>query len=141
MAAPAALTIPISGGTKAPTSPYKSQIVVAGADQNQVLGGGGVSAVQAVAGTGTVAIDPSLGDICTVTPTGTTTFTISAPISCQVLTFKFLTSGTSSFTTTFGTGFLTTGTLASGTVDAKTFMVSFRCDGTTYIETARTTAM
>lgn len=52
-----------------------------------------------------------------------------------------LTSGTSSYTLTFGTNFKSTGTLATGTADAKRFVVKFIFDGTYFVETSRTTAM
>lgn len=51
------------------------------------------------------------------------------------------TSGTSSYTLTFNTGFKSTGTLDTGTVDSKYFTVNFISDGTQAIETSRTTAM
>ena len=58
------------------------------------------------------------------------------------MTFVVTTSGTtSSFTITFGTNFKTTGTLATGTVTAKVFTVSFIGDGSNMCETSRTTAM
>lgn len=59
----------------------------------------------------------------------------------QLYIFKFYTSGTTSYTTTFSTGFLTTGTLASGTTDAKTFMVTCVSDGQKLTELSRTAAM
>jgi hypothetical protein len=51
------------------------------------------------------------------------------------------TSGTSSYTLTFGTNFKTTGTLATGTTSAKKFVVTFIFDGTSFCEASRTTAM
>lgn len=51
------------------------------------------------------------------------------------------TSWTSSYTLTFNTGFKSTWTLATGTVDAKYFTVNFISDGIQAIETSRTTAM
>lgn len=54
---------------------------------------------------------------------------------------KVLTSGTTSYTLTFGANFKSTGTLATGTTDAKTFMVEFVFDGTNFVEVSRTTAM
>jgi hypothetical protein len=42
---------------------------------------------------------------------------------------------------TFGTGFKSKGTLATGTVTAKTFAIEFISDGTNLIETGRTVAM
>jgi hypothetical protein len=52
-----------------------------------------------------------------------------------------VTSGTTSFTITFGSGFKTTGTLATGTVTARTFTINFVSDGTNMIEMSRTVAM
>ena len=52
-----------------------------------------------------------------------------------------LTSGTTSRTVTFGTGFKTTGTLATGTASGKYFVISFVSNGSFMIETSRTVAM
>jgi hypothetical protein len=52
-----------------------------------------------------------------------------------------VTSGTTSRTVTFGTGFKTTGTLATGTVSGKYFVISFVSNGNFMIETSRTVAM
>ena len=52
-----------------------------------------------------------------------------------------VTSGITSRTVTFGTGFKTTGTLATGTVAAKYFVISFVSNGNFMIETSRTVAM
>ncbi len=104
---------------------------------------GGPQTAKALAATGGAAIDPAndLTQLYTVTPTASETITASsAPVGYGV-TLKVLTSGVSSFTLTFGTGFKTTGTLATGTSDAKVFMVSFVGDGTTMNEVSRTTAM
>jgi hypothetical protein len=76
-----------------------------------------------------------------VTPNATGTFTTTVPsagLRCQLL---ILTSGASSYTITFGTGFRTTGTLATGTTTARYFMLSFISDGTVLVETSRTAAM
>lgn len=54
---------------------------------------------------------------------------------------RVLTSGTSSFTLTFGANFKSTGTLATGTVTAKVFIVQFLFDGTNFNEVSRTAAM
>lgn len=59
-----------------------------------------------------------------------------------MVTFSILTSGATSFVLTWGTNYKTTGTLATGTVAAKRFSVTFRCiDGTIWQEIGRTTAM
>lgn len=51
-----------------------------------------------------------------------------------------LTSGTTSRTLTFGSNFKSTGTLVTGTADAKRFVVKFIFDGTYFVEVSRTTA-
>ena len=76
-----------------------------------------------------------------VTPNANATFTTTVPsagLRCQLY---ILTSGTSSYTITFGSGFRTTGTLATGTTTARYFMLSFISDGTVLVETSRTAAM
>lgn len=80
-------------------------------------------------------------DTAKLTPSANRTYTSTVPTAGQRATVIILTSGTSSYTLTFGTGFKTTGTLATGTVDAKVFVISFVSDGTSLIETSRTTAM
>jgi hypothetical protein len=52
-----------------------------------------------------------------------------------------LTSGSSSFTITFGSGFKPTGTLATGATTNRVFVVGFISDGTNLYETGRTAAM
>lgn len=80
--------------------------------------------------------------VYTNTPTADQTLTFAPDGLCgQLYIFRFVTSGTTSYTTTFGTGFQTTGTLASGTTTAKTFNVFFYSDGQKLSELSRTTAM
>lgn len=88
-------------------------------------------------------LDCSKGDVWSYTPTEATTITPINLAPGQRITIHFLTSGTSSYTVTFGSPFKTTGTLATGTSDAKYFAVSFTCNsaGTLLIEDSRTTAM
>jgi hypothetical protein len=76
-----------------------------------------------------------------VTPTANATFTTTVPAAGLRATIMILTSGASSYTITFGTGFRTTGTLATGTTTARYFMLSFISDGTVLVETSRTAAM
>lgn len=81
--------------------------------------------------------------ILTLTPTGSVSInaTTTNAVKGRTYVLKILTSGTSSFTQTFGTAFKTTGTLATGTTSAKTFIVTFIYDGTNFVEVSRTTAM
>ena len=67
--------------------------------------------------------------------------TTTNAVKGRVYTIKVLTSGTSSYTLTFGTNFKTTGTLATGTTSAKVFTIQFVYDGSTFNEVSRTTAM
>jgi hypothetical protein len=75
----------------------------------------------------------------TVTAARTLTTTVpTAGTRCSVL---ILTSGTSSFVVTFGSGFKPTGTLATGTTNARIFVINFISDGTNLYEAGRTAAM
>jgi hypothetical protein len=76
-----------------------------------------------------------------VTPTANATYTTTVPVAGTRCTLLILTSGTTSRTITFGTGFKAVGTLATGTVTARVFAVSWISDGTNLYETGRTAAM
>ncbi len=76
-----------------------------------------------------------------VTPNATGTFTTTVPPAGTVCTLIITTTGTTSFTLTFGTGFVSQGTLATGTVSGKVFTLSFISNGTSVIEQSRTAAM
>lgn len=80
-------------------------------------------------------------DVITITPTGACTFNGSGGVTGNLVTFHITTSGTSSYTLTFGTNFRKTGTLATGTTNARFFSVTFRCiNGTIWSEICRTAA-
>lgn len=102
---------------------------------------GGLSGTAATsATTGTMTVNMT-SEIITITPTGACTFNASGGIAGQRVTFLITTSGTTSFTLTWGTNFKTTATLATGTTTAKKFCVSFVYDGSTWTEFSRTAAM
>ncbi len=75
----------------------------------------------------------------TVTAARTLTTTVP-PASCEAFTI-ILTSGTSSFVITFGSGFKPVGTLATGTTTARVFVIHWISNGTVLYEAGRTTAM
>jgi hypothetical protein len=108
---------------------------------------GNIKATQQVAGgytaltAGTVAMALATNTVVKVTPNATATFTTTVAPAGSRATVIIVTSGVTSYTITFGSGFLTTGTLATGTTTAKTFVIDFVSDGTTMIEAGRTTAM
>lgn len=93
----------------------------------------------------TQALDATLGQTFTLasSPSGTATTTITAPSAPVGATVRLIINTTTAFATTitFGTGFRTTGTLNTGTVASKTFVVQFVGDGTSLIEVSRTTAI
>lgn len=80
-------------------------------------------------------------DVVKVTPTGNATFTTTVPVAGKVKQLLILTSGVSSFTLTFGSGFKPTATLATGTTTARVFAMEWVSDGTNLYEVARTVAM
>lgn len=104
---------------------------------------GGPQTAVALAASGGAALNPAtdLTALYTITPTASETLTASSAPVGYIVVLKVVTSGTSTYTLTFGTGFVTTGTLATGTSDAKTFTLTFVGDGTNLVELARTTAM
>jgi len=94
--------------------------------------------ISATSGTITVTMD---GSYKTITPTGACTFNASGGVPGQRCAFIITTSGTTSYTLTWSTNFKATGTLATGTVSGKKFVVEFIYDGTLWCECSRTAAM
>ncbi len=76
-----------------------------------------------------------------VTPTATGTFTTTVPPKGTRCSLVLTTSGTTSRTLTFGSGFVTAGTLATGTVAGKKFLLDFVSDGTALYESNRSGAL
>jgi hypothetical protein len=99
------------------------------------------SVTAAAATTGTIAVTMSGMSVYTITPTGACTFNASGGVAGQYCSFVITTTGTTSRTLTWGSNFKTTATLATGTVTAKVFTITFIYDGTNWNETSRTTAM
>ena len=84
---------------------------------------------------------PMTSAIITITPTGACTFNATGGSVGQIVTFIITTAGTSSFVLTFGTNFRKVGTLATGTVTARFFTITFRCiNGRIWSEMCRTAA-
>lgn len=70
-----------------------------------------------------------------------TTLTTTVPPAGTTALVVIVTVGTNSRTVTFGTGFASTGTLATGTSADRRFVIQFISDGTRLLETSRTTAI
>jgi len=100
------------------------------------------SALTAVS-TNDIVLNASKGEVFTVTPTGSANINASGLTTDvgQRVTLIILTSGTNSYTMTFNTNFISTGTLATGASDGKYFVVDFVGNGSKLIEVSRTTAM
>jgi hypothetical protein len=99
------------------------------------------STVTALATTGTVSLDPTLGQVFTCTPTGAITLNAASAPAGATVYLVVTTSGSSSFNVTPTTNFKSTGALATGTSTGKVFTITFVSDGTNLNEVARTTAM
>jgi hypothetical protein len=87
-----------------------------------------------------VALAGADGSIFQLTPGEDETLTASGFENGERVFLVVLTSGTTSRTLTFGTGFKSTGTLATGTTSGKYFVLSFVVVNDLLIETSRTTA-
>lgn len=82
------------------------------------------------------------GNVLTYTPTQDSTLNATTtPVEGQEIEVVIITSGASSFTITFGTNFISQGTLATGVTTAKTFVLKFIAVSGKYREASRTTAM
>jgi hypothetical protein len=88
--------------------------------------------------TGATAMALDNAETVQVTPNATATYTTTVATAGSVSRLIILTSGTTSRTITFGTGFKTTGTLTTGSTSAIRFVFNFVCDGTNWIEMSRT---
>lgn len=91
--------------------------------------------------TGATAMGLVDGETVQVTPNASATYTTTSATAGSTARLIILTSGTTSRTITFGTGFKTTGTLTTGTTSARYFVFEFVSDGTNWIEMSRTVAI
>ncbi len=102
-----------------------------------VLSSAGVTAITSSA---SMSADCSLGNVFTLVPGHTGTITFSNMVAGQPIWLILTTSGTNSYTLTFA-GTTSIGTLATGSSDAKVFVVSFIGEtASTLNEVKRTTA-
>lgn len=100
-----------------------------------------ISQSNAIRANGTLALAFATNQFVQVTPTAAGAFTTTVPVAGTLCTLIVLTSGTTSFSMTFGTGFRSTAALATGTVTAQRFVLQFVSDGTSLIPTIRTAAI
>lgn len=107
---------------------------------NGAVVGADVDTIVVLTPSATVALDSSLGGIFTLVPAQNATINASNVTNGERMNLVVTTSGTSTYTLTFGTGFKTTGTLATGTTDAKVFVIAFVAVAGVWTEVSRTTA-
>lgn len=91
--------------------------------------------------TGTVSLDPALGDVFSTAPSGDMTINAASALLGARVSVVVTTINTTPRTLTFGTSFKSTGTLSTGASSAKVFTISFIGDGTNLNEVSRTAAM
>jgi hypothetical protein len=103
--------------------------------------GGGSAPVYTVLSNGATAMAFATNDAVKVTPTANATYTTTVPAAGKAVFLLILTSGTTSRTITFGSGFKPTATLATGTVSARVFVIHWISDGVNLYEAGRTIAM
>ena len=103
--------------------------------------GGSSAPVHADLAAGTTAMAFGTNDSVKVTPTANATYTTTVPVAGKRVTLIVLTSGTTSRTITFGAGFKSVSTLATGTATGRVFVVSWVSDGTNLYEASRTAAI
>lgn len=100
-----------------------------------------VDAIAVLTPAATISLDPTLGGLFTLVPAASCTIN-AATVNAkhQRIVIVITTSGTSTFTITFGSNFKSTGTLATGATSGKVFVLVFEGDGVNYNEASRTTA-
>lgn len=92
-------------------------------------------------GANTAAQNLAVNKLTTVTISADTTLTTTVPKVGSTAYVIVITSGTTSRTVTFGTGFKSTGTLSTGTSADRRFVFQFISDGTNLVEVSRTAAI
>jgi hypothetical protein len=92
-------------------------------------------------GANTAAQNLAVNKLTTVTISADTTLTTTVPKLNSTAYVIVITSGTTSRTVTFGAGFKSTGTLATGTSADRRFVFQFISDGTNLVEVSRTAAI
>jgi hypothetical protein len=100
-----------------------------------------ISGKYTAVGTNIAAQGLATNKVSSVTISADTTLTTTVPPAGATAYVIIVTSGSVSRTVTFGSGFASTGTLATGATASRRFVVSFVSDGTRLIETARTVAI
>jgi hypothetical protein len=103
-----------------------------------VIGGGPTYAALTA---GATAMGFATESVVKCTPNATATYTTTVPAAGTACFLIVVASGTTSRTITFGSGFKPTGTLATGTVTARVFVVHWISDGVNLYESGRTAAM
>jgi hypothetical protein len=110
-------------------------------DSSKLNVDGQISGKYTDVGTNTAAQSLATNHVSSVTISANTTLTTTVPPAGTQAIVIIVSSGATSRTVTFGTGFASTGTLATGGTADRRFVVSFVSDGTRLLECSRTTAI
>lgn len=102
---------------------------------------GQVTRLFADVGTNTAAQNLATNHVSQVTISANATLTTTVPPAGTTARVIIITSGATSRTVVFGTGFKATGNLLTGTTANRRFVVTFVSDGTRLLETSRTIAI
>lgn len=90
---------------------------------------------------GSTAIKFDVNTTVKVTPTIAATYTTAVPPAGTRCNLVILTSGTTSRVITFGAGFKSLGTLTTGILASRVFVINFVSDGVSLYEAGRTAAI
>ena len=108
-------------------------------DYNTQWSNVGIATTYVDMGTNPTALSLTAEETVLATISASTTFTSTVPAAGARGTVIIFTSGTTSRTVTFGTGFKSQGTLSTGTTASRYWIVNFISNGTSWLETSRTT--
>jgi hypothetical protein len=103
---------------------------------NFIITTGAISGGFVTLANGATAMGFATRNVTKVTPTATATYTTTVPQAGTKVSLFILTSGTTSYTITFGTGFKAAGNLTTGTVTARLWVIPFTSDGINLYQTA-----
>ena len=88
-----------------------------------------------------IVLDTANHNVFGITPINTATYTFTSAPAGTKITMIVTTSGTTSYTMTFGTNFVSTGPLTTSVTTGTRYVLEFVSDGTSLYEVSRTTGM
>jgi len=101
-------------------------------------GGGNSSTVTSLGTSGSVSLDPTLGEVFTISPSAAVTLNAASTPAGARVSLEILTVNNSGFLITFGTGFAARGNMSCVKASSVTTAIEFVSDGTQFFEIGRT---